>query len=256
MSRLTSRLHTSWLAWLLVPALPLLGVWWIRHSQSQGGGSPLLAKVLVGLGAVMLWFLIAGLLFLPLERLSDGRLKSFLSGTAVVLSFVVGLVAYSAVVDWAGDRASPVVEGLGVVCVGGAGAPDAKPVKGDGPFHAVVIGSDGQEVPWSEKSADWRADTVEETELVACIDVREKVVETCYYRPITSPAARKAVTRERSVVEVWLRAAHSGRQVAHFTIRHDPQKCPDQVDDDVERFIDEVEFEELSQRIAELTHTP
>jgi len=251
--RVTRHIHGSWLAWLLVPALPLLGVWWIWRSQGAGGGTPLLGKILVGAGIGLAALLLAGLLLAPLQAMREGRLQGFLTFLAVALAAVVGFGAYSALLGWLESRTGPVVETLGVVCTDGVGVPDAKPVKGEGPFHAVVVGADGSEIDWSEKGADWRADSVEDTELVACVEIRTKIVETCSYRPVGSVTAVKNVTRERSVVDVQIFAAHSGRKLESFSIRHDPQKCPDQIDDDVERFVDPVRFDELSERIAELT---
>lgn len=231
---------------------PLLGGWWLWHSESEGGGSPLLARILVGVGAAMLALFVGGLLFSLVEGAPEGRLKTFLGLVATVVTIGLGFGLYDVVTDWADSQVSPVVETLGVVCADHVGAPEAQPVKGQGPFHAVVIGADGEEVLWSEQGADWRADSVEDTELVTCIEIREPTVETCYYHPPSKPGARKPVPRKCSVVEVWVYAAHSGRQVDHFTLRREPEPCPEQVADDVDELIDRVEFDELSERIADL----
>lgn len=89
--------------------------------------------------------------------------------------------------------------------------------------HVVVLDTNGVEFAWTGKpSVEWRPPTVDDVELVACVQAEETLsqIEVCAYK------GGPSTTRYSATREIRVMAARSGAQVARFSITDEPGNCP------------------------------
>ena len=176
-------------------------------------------------------------------------------GVAVVMG-VVG-IAWVFFPDWVVPPHSPLLA-LGTVCSDGQGVPEAHGLEGPGPFHVAVLGDHGEEIDWTGKRAEWRADSVSDTALVACVSLSLPLIDTCHY---DSETTRSEIQRYRGVASVRVLEARSARLVVEFKINaEEPKECPPKTFSEaggIEVRKKQVTFEQLSTRLwAEVALQP
>lgn len=173
----------------------------------------------------------------------------------IVLGWIT-LVVYGAIVvaglfddDHLGVQPEDVVTAVAPVCRGEAN-PDAGRYRGDGPFHLVIAGSRGRQIAWSTRDAVWRADSVADTELVACVANQYNLIETCPY--VGGPA----IDRYETVSRVRVVTARTGRQVSSFQLSAQPRACRYSEPMSLTRLEGTVPFQQVSRRLAEIARQP
>lgn len=251
MARLPKGLGGGAVVFGVTGLLAVGGTWLVWWAQSQAGWLLVLGKVVLGLGLGLGALLFVGAAGAVLERAtSEGKVRGLLSVVVLAVAVTGAVLAHRAVVDWAADRDDPLVLALHDVCgARGTGVEAAGSVDGTPPLHAVVMDDGGEQIAWSRRDATWRASSVADTELVACVAVDEVPVETCTYSPPTKPGTTVEITRYRSVASTRLLEASSGRLVGRFTLLNQPRQCREQESGDLERIEEPVTFDQLSARI-------
>ena len=141
-----------------------------------------------------------------------------------------------------------VVAAVGPACRG-RGASDAGRHSGNERFHAVIVNDRGRPMHWSGRNAPWRADTIADTELVACESSRSELIQTCEYN---GPDIR----RFRTIMTVRVVSARNATPVDSFTVTADPRMCAYSESYDLTRLDGEVTFAQVSRRVGEIARRP
>lgn len=174
--------------------------------------------------------------------------------TLIVTSAFIAFVAFEAGQEDGGKRADEreqVVETVGRACRN-AGVPVAGAYRGDGPFHMVLVGGKGQEIDWTRRNASWRAETVADAELVACVTARRTLIQSCPY------TGGNTVERYRTTVRVRVLEARNRRVVDTFTLTDDPRQChfSEWFYTDTVELEGRVPFKRVDARLTEIAERP
>lgn len=212
----------------------LAGGAWIWFSARAGNDPRIWAYVILGLGATGFAYAIGG---------------GLLGASSENVRGVAGLLVLVLIVGggwlWAKGQVGPVARAMSPVCQGTA-VPEAGPfVKGDpGPYHLIVLDQDGGKNRFTGLEADWRADTAEDTELVACVREQTVLLETCSY------TGGSKIERYKNVLAVKVLEAREGRKIGSFRLADSPGECPLQTEKQgTSRLEGEVSFDALSERL-------
>jgi hypothetical protein len=126
---------------------------------------------------------------------------------------------------------------------------EAGTYRGPGPFHLVVVGDQGRAIDWSRRDAPWRAETVEDTELVACVARSFRLIETCLYNG-------PDINRYEEEARVRVVTARTGRHVSSFTVTDQPRACRFSEPWSLTRLEGNVQFGQVSSRLGLLAAVP
>jgi hypothetical protein len=177
-------------------------------------------------------------------------------GAALVGFIGLLVIAWVFSPGWLVPPPSPLLA-LGTVCSDDQGVPEAQGLEGPGPFHVAVLGDHGEEIDWTGKGAEWRADSVSDTALVACVSLSLPLIQTCDYE---SETTRSVIQRYRGVASVRVLEARSARLVVEFEIKaEEPKECPSMTLSEAggtEVRKKSVTFQQLSTRLAEVALQP
>lgn len=207
---------------LVVIALGALGVFFQREAIAQGdsliGSSALLFVPLLCAGVLIVAILAA---LVPRLRQGHENVKSVM---AVAFAAVLGVGVFAVNSDVPVQRPDVTVTGAVARACAGQPVPEAGIVHSDGSVrnHLVVLDATGAEQAWTGKPPiEWRPPTVDEVELVACIDAADArgVEQVCEYTN-GSTTTRYSATRTVRVV-----AARTGIELARFSITDLPSSC-------------------------------
>jgi len=189
-------------------------------------------------------------------RRSPGPQRGAGSATAGIVLGWLTLVAGGALIvagvlsdDHESERAEDVIIAVAPVCRGQTVA-EAGPYRGNGPFHAVIAGDRGRQIAWSTRDAPWRAETVADTELVACVAQQYDLIQTCPY------IGGSDIDRYGTTVRVRVLAARSGRQVESFELTAQPRACRYSEPMSLTRLEGEVPFRQVSRQLGEIARRP
>ena len=233
---------------IIVVALGWAGVTSLRDAIAHGDSLiiplALLAVPLWCVGAVLAAIVRA---IVPQLRHGHDRARTLMP---VVVAVVLGVGIYGLNRDIPVQRPdAAVTQAVGIACAG-QGIPQAASVHTDGsePNHIVVLDATGAEQGWTGKAAlEWRPPTVDDTELVACVDREEthNRVDTCRYDHGSITTLYNARLDFRVV------AARSGLELAHHTIVSAPGECPySKVGGDDDRIEANVSWEQVAAHLA------
>lgn len=162
---------------------------------------------------------------------------------------VVGLVQKSKSSAKFPDDLTAVLQGQGV-----AQAPKYKPADKN---RLALLDSSGQLHEWHEKVPDdWRADTVEDTELVVEVGEEQSVaLETRKYYEIRTKKPAPPITRYQFSRTIVVREAQSGFRRAYKRFVNQPPPFQDRVDYRVTALGRPVDFAEVFEWVTGLTRT-
>lgn len=197
-------------------------------------------------------------LSLGVQRRKDTLQLLFIIIIGAALVGFIGLLVIAWVFSpgWLVPPPSPLLA-LGTVCSDGQGVPEAQGLEGPGPFHVAVLGDHGQEIDWTGKGAEWRADSVSDTALVACVSLSLPLIQTCHYEKGETGAE---IQRYRGLASVRVLDARTARLVVKFAINaEEPKECPPLTFSEVggiEVRKKPVTFQQLSTRLAEVALQP
>lgn len=167
----------------------------------------------------------------------------------LVLSGVVLTAALLGDDDRTADDIDQLVTEVGTACrqegVAGAGTH-----RGAGPFHLVVVGDRGRQIPWSTEEANWRAEDLADTDLVACVAQQSNLIETCPY------IGGSDIERYEAVVRVRVVTARSGRQIDSFRLTDEPRQCQMSELVSTVRLDGDVPFRQVSRRLDAIARRP
>jgi len=161
---------------------------------------------------------------------------------------VLAVAGLAADVVWYRARTDPLVAALGPACRGEPVA-DAADATAPAPLRIVVLGDDGERLSWSETGmttgnyADWSTATVQDAALVACVDRKDVLIESCSY-------TGSDVDRYADVAQVRVIAARTGKQVGAFELRAEPRECAQTEDQNLRRLNGSLSFDTLSASLA------
>ena len=235
---------------LILVGLGAAGLALLQQAVTQGDSLiipfVLLAIPLVGIGTVLVATLAA---IVPGFRYGHDRAQTVI---AVSVAVILGVVVYdlnSHVPTRRPDAA--VTAAVGAAC-GGRAVPLAGTVHADGSTrnHLVVLDAAGAEQGWTGKpDVSWRPPTVDDVELVACVDTEDTytVVEVCPY--IAGPDT----TRYEAARDVRVVAARSAAELARFTITNAPADCSKvKLENETELRAGGVSWEQVEAHLASL----
>jgi hypothetical protein len=226
------------------------GIELLRESIAQGESIvwPILLLAIPLLVAGGLLAFVLQLLIRPLKRHANVS-----NVIAIAIAAVLGLGIYTANSGVPLQRPdAAVTAAVAPACAGTAVEAAGRVTTGSAALnHIVVLDSAGVEFGWTGKpSVDWRPPTVGDVELVACVQPEdaEVAIEVCRYNgPSTT---RYSATREVRVV-----AAHSGVELARFSITSQPSSCPAVKAEDLSTIKASVDWWEVEDHLESLVKT-
>lgn len=212
--------------WAAVGALILLGMAGAGLAALQGaiaeGESPILAIILLGVPILVAGALVAAVLQFLVRPLRRHNTLVGVMALAVSGALAVGVIATNSdIVVRRPDAAvtaavAPACAGQAVAAAGGLETSSARI------NHLVALDQSGAEFGWTGKpSVEWRPPTVDDTELVACIDAEDTFTQIEYCEYNGPPTRRYSARREIRVM-----VAQTGAQLARFAIIDEPGDCP------------------------------
>lgn len=215
---------------LILLAATGAGIGLLRESIAQGdsliSAGLVLAVPVLAAGALVA----AGLqrLIVPLKR---RRTVTGVIGLVVSAGLAAGLYAQNSTIPLQRPDAA-VTAAVAPACAGQAVAAAGRVASGSAAInHIVVLSTTGAEFGWTGKPAvDWRPPTVDDVELVACVQPEDAVitVEVCRYNG-------PSTTRYSATRQIRVAAARTGVELASFSITSDPDACsPVKVGDESE----------------------
>jgi len=236
-------------------ALLLLGIFgasigWLREALAQGE-SIVWPLLLLAVSVLVVGGLAAGVLRVLVRPLR--RHQTATGVVALAIAAVLGVGAYAANSDVPLQRPdASVTAAVAPACAGQAVAAAGRVTTGGSSLnHVVVLDQAGAEFGWTGKpSVDWRPPTVDDVELVACVQPEDTVVvvEVCKYNgPSTT---RYSATRQIRVV-----AAQTGAELARFSITDQPSACPPVKSSDMPEIKASVDWRQVEQHLESLVRT-
>lgn len=153
---------------------------------------------------------------------------------------------------WLKARRSAALEPYAGVC-NGSGLAQATAYTGGRGLHPIVfLATDGTPGAWSDQlPKGWEPVTLAETELVACGEEEERLLEVCPY------AGGSDVRRYQYVARIVLRSATTGEQLGLLTVQGEPPRtCAAEESVNVSRLDgSHVDFDEIKQWLSGYVET-
>lgn len=218
----------------LVGILAILpGAVWIWLSTRSGHDPSIWNYVVLGLGAMVLAVLLTEAL---IANPSD-------NARTIALVVVVGLVVGGGWF-WAKGQVGTLGRAFSEVCRGTpaqeAGAWEAG---GPGPYHVMVLDEEGGKSRFTNVDAEWKADSVDDVELVACVREQMREIQTCHY------TGNVTIDRYTEKVAVKVVVARSAQVIGSFKLEDLPRECPYNAKDAPSDLKGEVPLETLTDRL-------
>ena len=219
---------------LILLVVAAAGIGLLRESIAQGD-SLIPAGLVLAVPVLLAGALVAAGLQRLIGPLQRHRTVTGVIGLVISAGLAAGLYAQNSSIPLQRPDAA-VTAAVAPACAGQAVAAAGRVANGSAALnHIVVLDATGAEFDWTGKpTIDWRPPTVDDVELVACVqpDDVENVIQVCEYNgPSTT---RYSATREIRVV-----AAQTGVEVASFSITDEPDACPFVKSGDVNEIADQ-----------------
>jgi hypothetical protein len=226
-----ARKPVQWPAVLAGMVVLALGALWVWFEGRTGDSPPIWAYIVLGVGA----FVTAAILA---DSLMEGASQN---AVAIFLVLATGGVVVGGWF-WARGQVGPIGRSVAAACEG-KGVPEAGAFSRQrpGPYHIYLLDEEGGRSSYTGTSADWSADTVEDTELVACINDELVLIQTCSY----TGGAR--LERKKNVLHVRVVVARTGHKIGSFDLTDVPGRCPQA--NPPSSLDGEVAFETLSEKL-------
>lgn len=235
---------------LILLALTGAGIALLRESIAQGD-SLIPAGLLLAVPLLVAGVLVAGVLQFLIRPLKQHNKVAGVIGLLVSAGLGVGIYAANNDIPLQRPDAA-VAAAVAPACAGQAVAAAGGVTTASAAFnHIVVLDENGAEFGWTGKpSVDWRPPTLDDVELVACVQSEDTVVaiEVCRYNgPSTT---RYSATREVRVV-----AARTGVELAKFSITNQPSPCPPVKSSDMPEITASVDWWEVEDHLESVVRT-
>lgn len=235
---------------LVLLGLTGAGIGLLRESIAQGD-SLIPAALLLFVPVLLAGAVVAGGLQWLIGPLKRHNTVTRLIALVISGVLAVGIYSQNSNVPLQRPDAA-VTAAVAPACAGQAVAAAGRVTSGSAALnHIVVLDATGAEFAWTGKpSVGWRPPTVEEVELVACVQPEDTVVaiEVCRYNgPSTT---RYSATRKIRVV-----AARTGVELASFSITDEPGTCPFVKSDDLKEMKASIDWWEVEDHLKSLVTT-
>jgi hypothetical protein len=225
-------------------ALPTLGgAYWFWSTATDGRSPSIIAWILVGIDLLAIAMLV-GVGISKLLRLGEDTANAF-HGILVIVVMVAGLLYLR---SWTHEQQGSLAKALAPACLG-KGVPQAAKASAKGPLRILVLDHEGHRTGWTHAGADWRAKSVDETALVACVNRRDELIETQNYRSVRNPTHIYELSRYANVVKVRVMIARSGKTLDTFELRDVPRELRETESENQGDLRGKVEFEQLASRM-------